>query len=115
MSASMPVFYPAPTTQDHQNFDSAPLLHARGLTRRLDKTTGRALEQIGHAIEYLLDNHALSATGNAQALDEAVAILSRASRGIFAECPVVLPRKIRLVRWLQQRAGIRERVSSSRQ
>lgn len=70
--------------------------------RRLDRQNGQALEQIGHAIEYLIDSRALF-TGSVpgEAVDEAIEILSRASRAVFSECPEIVPRRRKLSLWLR--------------
>ena len=55
-----------------------------------DMTQGRALEALGHALEYLSD----SAYGDRVALpaiSEAVKILAEKSRAVFAECPEIIP------------------------
>lgn len=55
------------------------------IRRRPSPLQGAALEMIAHAIEYLVD----SRYGFAD--EAALDVLKQASRGIFSECPEVLP------------------------
>jgi hypothetical protein len=59
--------------------------------RRIDRESGRALEILGHAIEYLADENALA--GNTMlaggATVTAIELLMAANRKIYLECPVV--------------------------
>lgn len=77
------------------------------IRRRLDKENGRALEQIGHAIEYLMDSRHLEDGQSAQhAMTEAIEILSKASRDVFACCPEIVPsERSRFLRWLERFSG----------
>jgi hypothetical protein len=78
------------------------------LRRRPNKPQGRALEILGHAMEYLVDQQlhrecsAESRIFPSQADASAIQILMRLSREVFAECPeTALPRaslKQRLLR-----------------
>jgi hypothetical protein len=71
--------------------------------RRLTRESGRALEILGHAIEYLADEYALENVpkgplGNADPRVEAIQILKSLSREVyFAGAKVVPKRRIR--RW----------------
>jgi hypothetical protein len=70
--------------------------------RRIDPRSGRALEILGHAIEYLADEYvhqggSLSAH-NGQV--EAVQVLMAANRAIYFACPQVPTLGERLRRWL---------------
>jgi len=59
--------------------------------RRIDPLSGRALEILGHAIEYLADEYAFS--GGTLSADhpavEAMQILMARNREIYFSCPVV--------------------------
>jgi hypothetical protein len=70
--------------------------------RRPSPSQGRALELLGHAIEYLVDEHLHNGDGAAPD-SEAVCILMNLNRMIFYECEVVEPFSERLRRWLGQR------------
>jgi hypothetical protein len=62
------------------------------LRRRGSAAQGRALESLGHAVEYLVDSRMFLLDGNNLAAEgEAVQILMQLSRQVFAECPVVKP------------------------
>ncbi len=91
-------YLPAPATppqpdqmfgQRHQHLGANPTL------RRPSRLGGQALESIGHAIEYLIDNQALdlhSASGtDDRDVRDAVHLLCNASRQIFGESPAVVP------------------------
>ena len=70
----------------------APLPARSNRRRQIDPDTGRALEILGHAIEYLTDelvqSHELVAANNARV--EAIQLLMALNRQIYLECPVVL-------------------------
>lgn len=56
---------------------------------------GRALEVIGHAIEYLLDMHVMPKSPASDIGDlDAVHLLQRLSMGIFNECEEIVPPRI---------------------
>jgi hypothetical protein len=57
--------------------------------RRIDHRSGRALEVLGHAIEYLTDEfvQAGGSVSSPQGALEAVQILMAANRQIYFECP----------------------------
>ena len=64
----------------------------RVLRRRPTRQQGRALEMLGHAVEYLLDSQLhLDSGAVSQANVAANLILMRASREIFAECRAATP------------------------
>jgi hypothetical protein len=72
--------------------------------RRPDMQQGRALEMLGHAIEYLIDSHMfLVNEPHARTEVEAVQILSRCSREVFATCAEVVPVHQRFKRWAVER------------
>ena len=59
--------------------------------RRIDRESGRALEILAHAIEYLADEYVHNG-GQLKSSDgevQAMLILMAANRGIYAACPVV--------------------------
>ena len=59
--------------------------------RRITPTAGRALEKLGHAIEYLADEY-VNRTESLRTDDpevQAVQILMALNREIYFECPVV--------------------------
>jgi hypothetical protein len=72
--------------------------------RRPTPEQGRALEILGHAIEYLVDSR-LASGGVLSSTDEqeTIQLLSRVNREIFAECPEILPIGARVKRWLAGR------------
>jgi hypothetical protein len=59
--------------------------------RRISPQAGQALEKLGHAIEYLVDQHAHegSLLKWQQAHLEALSILKALNRQIYLECPIV--------------------------
>ncbi len=70
----------------------APAIAAEaGRLRRITPQAGRALECLGHAIEYLTDEY-IHQGGSGSASDgpvEAVQLLMALNRQIYFECPVV--------------------------
>ncbi len=77
------------------------------LQRRIDPAAGRALEKLGHAIEYLTDEYVYSG-GPLAAQDpqlEAVQLLMAVNREIYLSCPAV-PSPIERIRaWLRSRGA----------
>lgn len=72
---------------------SAPAVTSRGAVRRrrISPEAGRALEILGHAIEYLTDEF-IKAGGSFSAHDgqvEAVQLLMGLNRAIYFDCPEV--------------------------
>ena len=66
---------------------------------------GRALEMLGHAIEYLTDEYALSAfqVGTLETGDpriEAIQMLMALNRQIYYACPEIEPAFRRMARWM---------------
>jgi len=83
--------------------------------RRGSIQQGRALETLGHAVEYLVDSRLFQVEDdNQRAEQEAVQILMRASRAVFAECPEVVSLRTRLRRWMQDRLAQEPEVTPSR-
>ncbi|NYF80424.1 hypothetical protein [Granulicella arctica] len=79
------------------------------IRRRPNQQQGRALEMLGHAIEYLVDSRMfLVHERNMPAESSAVQILSRASREVFATCAEIVPVRQRLKLW----AALRLRMAS---
>ena len=70
--------------------------------RQLTRESGRALEILGHAIEYLADEYAVASEskgplGNADPRIEAIQLLKRLNRAIYYAGVQAPPRRIR--RW----------------
>src|ERR1700722_6826634 len=71
--------------------------------RRLTATQGRAIEILGHAIEYLVDSRlAVADEFCSPAAQEAIQLLSRANREVYLAGPEVRPGRGRVVRWLRE-------------
>lgn len=73
------------------------------IRRRPSPPQGKALEKLGHAVEYLVDSrmvliHEPSTRADAEALD----ILMRLSRRVFSECEEVIPVGRRLKIWVSE-------------
>jgi hypothetical protein len=70
--------------------------------RRIDREAGRALEILGHAIEYLADEY--THRGGAQAGDDgevrAIQLLMARNREIYLACPAVPTLRERCRNWL---------------
>jgi hypothetical protein len=82
---------------------SRPVSRRRATRRRVDPQSGRALEILGHAIEYLADEYVRSG-GTMRAQNgqlEAVQLLMAANRQVYFACPMVAPLGLRLRRWLR--------------
>ena len=80
--------------------------HARPtyVRRRASSEQGRALETLGHAVEYLVDsrirfNDPLASAGEREAIE----ILMRLNRAVFSECPEVVPLSRRIRQWFATR------------
>jgi hypothetical protein len=77
----------------------------RVIRRKISPTDGRALELLGHAIEYLTDEYALSAAqaGTLETVDprvEAVQTLMTLNRQVYYACPEIQPLLRRIGRWV---------------
>ena len=73
----------------------------RIVRRRPNQYQGRALEKLGHAVEYLVDSRMVlidepSTRADAEALD----ILMQLSRCVFSECEEIVPMGRRLRAWM---------------
>jgi hypothetical protein len=76
------------------------------ILRRPTPLQGRALEVLGHAVEYLVDSRLQPGSEASLHSDElAVQLLMRLNREVFAECAPVVPfgRRLHLLlrRWLR--------------
>ncbi len=97
-SPALVVPFPAPMPL------SAPRREAQPILRRGTLEQGRALEVLGHAVEYLVDSRLFVLDGAVlRSDDEAVQILMRLSRAVFAECPEVVSLRRRLRMWIVDR------------
>jgi hypothetical protein len=94
-----PSAQPLPSATPEPSLAPAPF--AAPVRRRIPPLSGRALEILGHAIEYLADEYVL-ACGVLPSIDahdpqiEAIQILKQANRAIYFECPVIPPWHARL-------------------
>ena len=80
------------------------------IRRRASLAQGRALEKLGHAVEYLVDSRMFHPGAvNQRDEQEAVQILMRASRAVFAECAEVISMKQRVREWMEMRQVARSR------
>ena len=82
-------------------------LQPRSVHRRIDPRAGRALEKLGHAIEYLADEY-LHSGGSLAAGDprlEAVQLLMAINREIYFSCPAVPGPVERIRAWLRMRGA----------
>jgi hypothetical protein len=72
--------------------------------RRGSEAQGRALETLGHAIEYLIDSQLWRGRDyDPKADQEAIQILMRLSREVFGECPEVISVRRRFHAWVAER------------
>jgi hypothetical protein len=112
-TASLPGQYPAgnpnpgstftPATSGSPSPDSLNLLSVR---RRSNPQQGRALEILGHAVEYLVDSRMFQIDQPTTRADaEATQILMLLSREVFFECAAVVPPARRLKLWIAERLG----------
>lgn len=71
--------------------------------RRPDPYQGRALEKLGHAIEYLVDSRMSARDSQTTRADaEAVDILMGLSRCVFSECEEIVPASQRFKAWMMR-------------
>ncbi len=80
----------------------APTASAAHVRRRGSLEQGRALETLGHAVEYLIDGGMFNRETDTSANQAAIQILMRLSRAVFQECPEVMPVRRRLGQWGQR-------------
>ncbi len=77
-----------------------------GTLRRGNIQQGKALEVLGHALEYLVDFRMFRVEESTSPADaEAIKILAGLSRAIFAECREVKPLRRRLRDWASRGAA----------
>ena len=121
-TAAFPGNYPAP---DQSPLGASPLLPRQleavkvadiSVSRRPTVQQGRALEILGHAIEYLIDSRMFLIDEPANKADEqATRILMRLSREVFMECAEAISTRRRLRDWLTRKssglAGERDRLN----
>lgn len=94
------------TTPERRATPRGPDRRLTLIRRRGTMAQGRALETLGHAVEYLVDTRMFHIEAfNAVDEREAVQILMRASRQVFSECPEVVSLRKRLKRWVAKRMG----------
>ena len=68
--------------------------------RRGSAEQGRALETLGHAVEYLVDSRMRFNDQQAAAGErDAIELLMRLNRAVFSECPEVVPFSRRVRQW----------------
>jgi hypothetical protein len=87
--------------------------------RRISPMNGRALETLGHAIEYLTDEYALSAiqVGKLDTRDpriEAIQMLMALNRQIYYTCPEIEPALRRIARWMLGMPAMTPTISKDR-
>ena len=93
-------------------FLSPPHVLTAASGRRGTQDQGRALEALGHAVEYLIDTRMFDfGENNIRDEQEAVQILMRMSRTVFAECLEVVSTRRRMRRWVVERFRSRSCVS----
>jgi hypothetical protein len=74
------------------------------IRRRPNRTQGRALEMLGHAVEYLVDSRLfMTAESSTPADNEAMQIVMLLCRQVFAECAEIVPIARRLRHWIKER------------
>lgn len=94
----------AAVTADLQAAVSANSNAAPGVRRRGSPQQGRALETLGHAVEYLIDSRMFQLGDTSRENEtEAVQVLMRLSRLVFNECPEVVSLQTRLRRLFERR------------
>ena len=68
--------------------------------RRISPEAGRALEKLGHAIEYLSDRFMVSGDPFSRGQLEAILLLMEVNRKVYGECPEVSSLGERFSAWL---------------
>ena len=88
---------------------AAPVVSASrdSARRRITPQAGRALEILGHAIEYLIDEHIHDGMpiSSSKEQEEAVKLLMALNRQVYFECPVVPTLSERCHSFLQAHLG----------
>ncbi len=72
--------------------------HRPQVIRRPSPQQGRALEIVGHAIEYLIDSYGGSRADSDAGDHEAIKMLMKLSISIFQECNEVVPLRQKIFR-----------------
>jgi hypothetical protein len=81
-----------------------PIVIDLAVRRRGSPAHGRALEVLGHAVEYLIDSRLWQVReGNHRDHEEAVQILMKMSRAVFSECPEVVTLRRRFQQWVAEK------------
>ena len=75
--------------------------------RKVSPRCGKALEALGHAIEYLTDEHYNQSESLRlnDPLNQAVKILMAANRAVYFDCPEVPTLRERCTAWLEHRVA----------
>jgi len=72
--------------------------------RRAGGPQGRAIETLGHAIEYLVDSRLARFEETTSPADaEAVQLLIHCSQEVFAVCLEIVPLRLQIRRWIAER------------
>ncbi len=104
---------PAPSrVNSHVSMEKTPPPPQVARRRRISPEAGRAIEILGHAIEYLADEHALACVEERQRIGTgkhpqvaAIELLMARNREVYFSCPEVPTLSERLRAWLHvQRA-----------
>ncbi len=110
-TAPFPTSFSSPTIYTASPPDDLRPARRPSVRRRGNYEQGRALEMLGHAIEYLADSGLFAESSTVESMQaeaQAVQILMRASRAVFEECAEVVPVGERLSRWFDRRVlGLR--------
>jgi len=102
-----PVTNPNPGVAFHPIASPSPdAFNPMGVRRRSSVQQGRALEILGHAVEYLVDSRMFLVDQPTTRADaEATQILMLLSREVFFECAAVVSPARRLRLWIAERLG----------
>ena len=85
-----------PETSPNVRVAGAAVVRRRGTLQQ-----GQALELLGHAVEYLVDSRVFATEASSvRENQEAVQLLKRLSRDVFAECAEIKSVRRRIERWL---------------
>lgn len=98
--------YPAghSTSPVLQNLNIPNNLSGSSVRRQGNVEQGKALEVLGHAVEYLVDSQMFrSGAIDTQDDSEATSILMRLSREVFNECTLSAPMKMQVFQWINRR------------
>ncbi len=84
----------------------------RGQRRKISREAGRAIEMLGHAIEYLSDELALECmtgqvamAGGVPPRIAAIELLKMLNREVYLSCPAVITLEERLQSWVRRWSG----------